>query len=88
MVDEPGVHGLLPSRVDPHVRLLVTDDRGYDVLSALLPRARSAMITVCAGAPRCAAARGRLSRSGGQRQRPRWSVATFNAVSAPELTAR
>jgi GNAT superfamily N-acetyltransferase len=85
LVDEQGVHGLLPSSVDPHARLLVTDDRGYDVLSALLPDARRGLITVCAGATRCA---GLLD------GHPAWRSAAatamvcrdLNAVSAPRLT--
>jgi ribosomal protein S18 acetylase RimI-like enzyme len=55
VVKEPGIHGLLPRHVDGHTRLLVTDDRAYDVLSALVPDARAGMITVCAAAARCTA---------------------------------
>jgi GNAT superfamily N-acetyltransferase len=52
-IDEPGVHGLLASREDPLIRLLVTDDRAYDVLQSLLPAARAGTITVFAAAARC-----------------------------------
>jgi hypothetical protein len=37
---EPGVHGLLSTADDPLIRLLVVDDRAYDVLVGLLPDAR------------------------------------------------
>ena len=53
-IDEPGVHGLLPTSDDPHARLLVTDDRAHDVLSALLIDARAGIINVCAAAGHCA----------------------------------
>lgn len=53
-VDEPGVQGLLPAAEDPLARLLVTDDRAYQVLEALLPRVETGMITAFASAPRCA----------------------------------
>ena len=53
-VDEPGVQGLLPGPEDPLARLLVTDDRAYQVLEALLPRVETGMITAFASAPRCA----------------------------------
>ena len=53
-VDEPGVHGLLPSSEDPRARLLVTDDRAYEVLDALLPGLHAGMIRVFAAAARCA----------------------------------
>jgi ribosomal protein S18 acetylase RimI-like enzyme len=53
-VDEPGVLGLLSSGDDPSARLLVTDDRAYDVLVALLPGIRRGMIKVFAAATRCA----------------------------------
>ena len=39
-IDEPGLHGLLSISDDPRIRLLVTDDRAHDVLSALLTDAR------------------------------------------------
>lgn len=53
-VDEPGVHGLHPSSDDPRIRLLVTDDRAYDVLRALLGDARAGIVSVFATAARCA----------------------------------
>jgi hypothetical protein len=53
MVDDPGLYGLRPGRGDGHTRLLVTDDRTHDALSALVPDARAGMITVCAAAVQC-----------------------------------
>ncbi len=53
-LDEPGVHGLLPSSDDPRIRLLVTDDRAWEVLAALVPEAGAGMISVFAAAGRCA----------------------------------
>jgi hypothetical protein len=38
-LDDPGVRGLLACTDDPVTRLLVTDDRAYDALAALLPDA-------------------------------------------------
>ena len=52
-IDEPGVHGLLSGADDPPARLLVTDDRAYDLLAALLPEVRSGMIVVVTDATRC-----------------------------------
>ena len=85
LVDEQSVHGLLPSSVDPRARLLVTDDCGYDVPSALLPDARSGMITVCAGATRCA---GLLDGHPAWRSEAATAMVCrdLNAVSAPRLT--
>jgi ribosomal protein S18 acetylase RimI-like enzyme len=51
-IDEPGVVGLLPSPEHPVVRLVVTDDRAYDVLAGCVPDARTGMITVLAAAAR------------------------------------
>jgi hypothetical protein len=45
-VDGPGLHGLLPASDDPRIRLLVTDDRVHDALSALLIDARAGFISV------------------------------------------
>lgn len=53
-VDEPGVLGLLAWTEDPLARLLVTDDRAYGVLEALLPRVHAGLITAFASASRCA----------------------------------
>jgi GNAT superfamily N-acetyltransferase len=53
-LDVPGVRGLLASSEDPRIRLLVTDDRAYDALAALVPDARAGMVRVFGGAPRCA----------------------------------
>lgn len=52
-VDEPGVHGLLPSPDDSSIRLLVTDDRGYGALATVLPSAQAGLINVFAAAARC-----------------------------------
>lgn len=52
-VDEPGVRGLLSWTEDPRSRLLVTDDRAYDVLAGLLSDARAGMVSVFAAAVRC-----------------------------------
>ena len=52
-IDEPGIHGLLSGTDDPLARLLVTDDRAYDVLTALLPQVRAGMIAVVTAATRC-----------------------------------
>src|ERR1039457_6249911 len=52
-VDEPGVRGLLPCADDARIRLLVTDDRAYQVLARLLPDARAGMISVFEAATRC-----------------------------------
>jgi ribosomal protein S18 acetylase RimI-like enzyme len=48
------VHGLLPAGDDPRLRLLVTDDRGYDLVASLVADAREGMIRVFANAARCA----------------------------------
>lgn len=53
-IDELGMCGVLAGAQDPSVRLLVTDDRAYDVLAALLPDARAGMISVLGAAARCA----------------------------------
>ena len=53
LVDEPGVHGLLASEAGSRTRLLVTDDRGYELLDRVLPNVRAGMISVLAGARRC-----------------------------------
>jgi ribosomal protein S18 acetylase RimI-like enzyme len=52
-VDEPGVRGLASCAEDPLTRLLVTDDRAYDLLAELLPDARAGIINVFAAAARC-----------------------------------
>jgi GNAT superfamily N-acetyltransferase len=52
-LDGPGVHGFLPSGADLRTRLLVTDDRGYELLVRVLPDIRGGMISVLAGAGRC-----------------------------------
>lgn len=53
-LDEPGVRGLLACTDDPVTRLLVTDDRAYDALAALLPDAEAGIVDVFAAAARCA----------------------------------
>jgi GNAT superfamily N-acetyltransferase len=55
LVDEPGIVGLLPTPEVPVARLLVTDDRAYDLLDLVVDDARSGMLTVFAVAERCAA---------------------------------
>jgi GNAT superfamily N-acetyltransferase len=52
-VDEGGLHGLLPSTDDRLARLLVTDDRAYGALAAILPDTDAGMITVFNAAARC-----------------------------------
>lgn len=52
-VDGLGVRGLLAGADDPRIRVLVTDDRAYDVLAGLLPDARAGLVSVLATAPRC-----------------------------------
>jgi ribosomal protein S18 acetylase RimI-like enzyme len=54
VVEEPGVRGLLPCAEEPRARLLVTDDRAYDLLAALLPGTRCGTVSVFAAAERCA----------------------------------
>jgi GNAT superfamily N-acetyltransferase len=53
-LDVPGLRGLLASSQDPRIRLLVTDDRAYDALAALLPDARAGMVRVFEAASGCA----------------------------------
>lgn len=55
IIDEPGIHGLLPGVGDRRTRLLVTDDRARHRLPAVADGARAGMITVCAAAAQCAA---------------------------------
>ncbi len=52
-VDEPGVQGVLSCADDPVARLVVSDDRAYDVLAALLPGVQAGMITAFPAARRC-----------------------------------
>ncbi|MGI8711591.1 MAG: GNAT family N-acetyltransferase [Solirubrobacteraceae bacterium] len=52
-LDEPGVRGLLAFADDPLTRLLVTDDRAYPMLAALLLDTRAGIINVSATATRC-----------------------------------
>jgi len=53
-VDGLGVRGLLAGDEDPRIRLLVTDDRAYDVLAGLLADARAGMLSIFGAAARCA----------------------------------
>jgi ribosomal protein S18 acetylase RimI-like enzyme len=53
-LDERGICGLLPSVEHPSCRLLIADDRAYDVLAALLPEAKAGRINVFTTAARCA----------------------------------
>lgn len=55
ILDEPGIHGLLPGGRDGYTRLLVTDDRARERLTTLVDDTRAGMITVCAAAVQCAA---------------------------------
>jgi GNAT superfamily N-acetyltransferase len=55
MIDEPGIHGLLPAGRDGYTRLLVTDDQARDRLSTVVDDARAGMITVSAAAVQSAA---------------------------------
>jgi ribosomal protein S18 acetylase RimI-like enzyme len=75
-VDGHGVHGLGPSSDDQRIRLLVTEDRGYDVLSALLENARAGIVDVFATAARCA----RLIDGD-----PAWPAETVTAMICREL---
>ena len=54
VIDEPGMHGVLPRTEGSRARLLVSDDRARDALAALLPDVRVGMISVLAAAARCA----------------------------------
>ena len=55
LLDQPGIHGLLPCGRDRQIRLLVTDDRARDLLPTLIGHAGAGMITVCSPAVQCAA---------------------------------
>lgn len=48
-----GVHGVVSSPDGPPTRLLVIDDRAFDVVAGLLPDVSAGTITVLATAPRC-----------------------------------
>jgi hypothetical protein len=47
-VDEPGGHGVLAWTDDLRGRLLVTDDRAYEILAALLADVQAGVINVFA----------------------------------------
>jgi GNAT superfamily N-acetyltransferase len=70
-LDEPGVRGVLAWTGGPRARLLVTDDRAYDVLAALLADIRAGMINVFASASQCADLVGRHTA---------WRAATVTAM--------
>jgi ribosomal protein S18 acetylase RimI-like enzyme len=53
-VDGPGIRGLVPRDGGSSTELLVLDDRAFDVLSAVLPRASGGTVRVFDAAPRCA----------------------------------
>ncbi|HEY1716555.1 MAG TPA: GNAT family N-acetyltransferase [Solirubrobacteraceae bacterium] len=55
LLDEAGIHGLLPCGRDRQIRLLVTDDRARDQLPTLIGDARGGMVTVCSPAVQCTA---------------------------------
>jgi GNAT superfamily N-acetyltransferase len=75
-IEEPGMHGLLSKGDDPLARLLVTDDRAYDLLAALLPEVRAGMILVVTAATRCL----RLVESN-----PAWTANTVTAMVCRDL---
>lgn len=75
-VDGPGVHGRLPTADEPVTRLLVTDDRGYDVLAAVLRDAPVGRIAVLAAAVRCAEL---------VRRHPAWTPDTATAMVCRDL---
>ena len=75
-MDQWGVHGLGPLGDDRRIRLLVTEDRGYDVLAALLQDARAGMVDVFPTAARCA---GLIEGD------PGWRAETVTAMSCRDL---
>jgi len=75
-IEEPGVQGLLPGGDDPLARLLVTDDRAYDLLAALLPDLRAGMIAIVTTATRCL----RLVTSN-----PAWTANTVTAMVCRDI---
>ncbi len=81
-IDEPGIHGLLPRGGDGHTRLLVTDDRARDRLSALVGDAGAGMITVCAAAVQCTAL---LADDPGWRAGPATAMSCRDLQTVPAL---
>ena len=75
IIDEPGIHGLLPAG-DGRTRLLVTDDRARDRVAELSTDTRAGMITVCAAAEQCAS----VLESG-----RRWRAGTATAMTCDDL---
>jgi GNAT superfamily N-acetyltransferase len=75
-IEEPGVQGLMSGGDDPLARLLVTDDRAYDLLAALLPEVHAGMIGVVTAATRCL----RLVKSD-----PAWTANTVTAMVCRDL---
>lgn len=51
---EPGARGVLSAGEDARIRLLVTDDRAYDRLAALIPAVQAGLVQVFATASRYA----------------------------------
>jgi ribosomal protein S18 acetylase RimI-like enzyme len=66
LIDETGVHGLLPRADDAPARLLITDDRGYETLGSALTGTHAGSISVFETAARCDAL---------LEQRPGWTRA-------------
>jgi ribosomal protein S18 acetylase RimI-like enzyme len=75
-IDELGLCGLLAGEKDPRIRLLVTSDRAYEGLAALLPDARAGMIRIFGRAGRCAELVERCLR---------WSSETVTAMVCRDL---
>jgi GNAT superfamily N-acetyltransferase len=76
MLDEPGIHGVLPRSRGWRTRLLVTDDRARDRLVTLTGNAPAGMITVCAAAVQCTALLA---------GHPAWRGATATAMISRDL---
>jgi ribosomal protein S18 acetylase RimI-like enzyme len=77
-IDEPGVRGLLACATEPRTRLLITDDRAYDLLAALLPDARAGTVKLFPAAARCATLFGK---------RPAWRSKSETAMVCRDLRA-
>jgi hypothetical protein len=75
--DRPGLHGLIATGDPLLLRLLVTDDRAYDVVSAQLLNGHAGMIDVFAVAQRCAELLESL---------PRWRAETVTAMTNAGLS--
>jgi GNAT superfamily N-acetyltransferase len=77
-VEQPGLHGLLPSAQSPLTRLLVTDDHALSALAELLPDVQAGMVDVFATATRCTAL---------LHDRPPWRAESLTAMSCGDLQA-